>query len=365
MNNQNNKSYLLYKNSFCERKEMNPKCFSRINGVNTEEMIESSKPQNTTVTENLTSVGCNLRLQECFESSIPTTNIDSSEAFNKNNEPSNINNKKSSFNSFSIDIDQSDYKPLMNCNSINNKQHRHSENQKASLEVSSKFHSSRLRNKQLKMHSINSSKLTTTSLNTANNKALYFPNNKENKSPMKISAFESSLDSNNANSLKLFKKESFHGDYNNNNAAAEEEDFPYNKSAKLVDIISHLKKQSECLRANNNALFSKISKSNPLISNFLTLNQNTSFHQEKDIILKDMNFENKTIQKWRTYMKKKQEIINNTDSTKLSSFKDEKNETSSDDIVCVICNDGDYEENDLIVYCSVSIIIYILNVYNL
>jgi len=37
----------------------------------------------------------------------------------------------------------------------------------------------------------------------------------------------------------------------------------------------------------------------------------------------------------------------------LSKFEEEQSNVNADDIVCSICNDGDYEDNDLIVFCSV------------
>lgn len=66
-----------------------------------------------------------------------------------------------------------------------------------------------------------------------------------------------------------------------------------------------------------------------------------------------MSFDNKIFHHWRSYLKKRQELFNSGKGQMFSTFQDERLGTSSDDIVCVVCNDGDYEENDLIVYCSV------------
>lgn len=38
----------------------------------------------------------------------------------------------------------------------------------------------------------------------------------------------------------------------------------------------------------------------------------------------------------------------------IENYIDEQSKVNSDDVVCSICNDGDYEEHDLIVFCSVS-----------
>lgn len=66
-----------------------------------------------------------------------------------------------------------------------------------------------------------------------------------------------------------------------------------------------------------------------------------------------MIFENKIYQNWRAYQKRRQETNSISPLKKnIENFKEELKTLTSDDIVCVICNDGDYEENDLIVYCS-------------
>lgn len=85
---------------------------------------------------------------------------------------------------------------------------------------------------------------------------------------------------------------------------------------------------------------------------------NFSYLKDTDNILKDINIDSKIFQVWRAYQKRKQETLNynNKHNHALSNFKEEMLKTPVDDIVCIVCNDGDYEENDLIVYCSVNLI---------
>ena len=120
-------------------------------------------------------------------------------------------------------------------------------------------------------------------------------------------------------------------------------------------MISFFKKVLIDVQHNNLSLINKISSSNPKLKCFSDLNK-TCFYSitEKDNILKDIYYESKIFHQYRSYLKRKQEIYHSGNKQMFSTFKDEQQGTLSDDIVCVICNDGDYEEDNLIVYCAVS-----------
>jgi hypothetical protein len=132
-------------------------------------------------------------------------------------------------------------------------------------------------------------------------------------------------------------------------------DFKINYSAKTTDMIAFFKKVLIDVQHNNLSLINKISSSNPKLKCFSDLNK-TCFYSitEKDNILKDIYYESKIFHQYRSYLKRKQEIYHSGNKQMFSTFKDEQQGTLSDDIVCVICNDGDYEEDNLIVYCAVS-----------
>lgn len=128
-------------------------------------------------------------------------------------------------------------------------------------------------------------------------------------------------------------------------------------------MINLLKKEIASISTQRNLLLNKVNKSNTRIKPFLDLVKQTlgfsySSYKSDDIILKDMNFDNKISLSWRAYLKKRQESCFLTTKPAISTFKEEQDNLLQEDIVCVICNDGDYEENDLIVYCSVSVTMY-------
>lgn len=115
------------------------------------------------------------------------------------------------------------------------------------------------------------------------------------------------------------------------------------------------------LSSRNKHLLSKVTKTNERIKPLsdllnlpLSINEFNSLNQSnEELILKDLLFENKIYQTWRTHQKRKQELFNlNPNKKHLETFHEEMKSITQDDIVCVVCNDGDYEENDLIVYCS-------------
>ena len=73
---------------------------------------------------------------------------------------------------------------------------------------------------------------------------------------------------------------------------------------------------------------------------------------DPDDILIDMKYKSKYIKKFMDHIIKKHEENSGNNKDVILSRLDEEKNHNPDDIVCLICNDGDYEDNDLIVYCS-------------
>jgi len=73
---------------------------------------------------------------------------------------------------------------------------------------------------------------------------------------------------------------------------------------------------------------------------------------DPDDILIDMQFKSKFKKEFEEYIIKKHEKISENQNEIILSRTDEEKNHNPDDIVCLVCNDGDYEDNNLIVYCS-------------
>ena len=73
-------------------------------------------------------------------------------------------------------------------------------------------------------------------------------------------------------------------------------------------------------------------------------------------ILTDMQYCSNIVQNYHDYLVEKhnQNIKIKENCEILTKFEDEQNKTVPDDVVCAVCNSGDYEDNDLIVFCSVT-----------
>jgi len=87
----------------------------------------------------------------------------------------------------------------------------------------------------------------------------------------------------------------------------------------------------------------------------LTDNSNENFSSKKydiDDILIDMQFKSKIKREFEEYIIRKHEEISENQKEVILSRLDEEKFHNPDDIVCLVCNDGDYEDNNLIVYCS-------------
>ncbi len=106
--------------------------------------------------------------------------------------------------------------------------------------------------------------------------------------------------------------------------------------------LSELKDTSNFSQSKNNL---KILTDNPY-DNFSTIDYN------RDNILIDMQFKSKFKKEFEEYIIRKHEEIAEKQKEVILSRSDEEKNHNPDDIVCLVCSDGDYEDNNLIVYCS-------------
>jgi hypothetical protein len=130
-------------------------------------------------------------------------------------------------------------------------------------------------------------------------------------------------------------------------------------------MINFISDKLNRLTAKNNFNISKFILKIGQETNFLCADKKI-FKYDPDDILIDMKFQNAYTSEFQNYLIKKHEekasvgsYINDKDLDSnskhhhfiLSRVEEEMN-SNPDDIVCLVCNDGDYEDNDLIVYCS-------------
>ena len=136
---------------------------------------------------------------------------------------------------------------------------------------------------------------------------------------------------------------------------------PENKKIKFFNEISHnifinnnknIQIEEELNNIEN--LYNKISKinQNKIIKNLqkkfiLTNNFDFNTNIKDEYLLMDMEYHSKSIQKFIDCIKNQNKIFSeNNNNFSL------KNIVDPDDVLCKICNDGDYQEDNLIVYCS-------------
>lgn len=79
--------------------------------------------------------------------------------------------------------------------------------------------------------------------------------------------------------------------------------------------------------------------------------QSRNFEQEE--ILQDVVYQSNVKSEFKKLLLRKHLDNPNLANSPLTKWVDEFSQLNPDDIVCVICSDGDYEDDDLIVYCSV------------
>jgi hypothetical protein len=73
---------------------------------------------------------------------------------------------------------------------------------------------------------------------------------------------------------------------------------------------------------------------------------------DKEDVLMDLRYKSKYSKDFMDYIINKNEEMNEKKKDIILTRLDEEKYNNPDDIVCLVCNDGDYEDNDLIVYCS-------------
>ena len=155
--------------------------------------------------------------------------------------------------------------------------------------------------------------------------------------------------------------------------------FPLSKRNIIIDLASIIRNEIivECeggYRFENN-LFKKInidtiisrlndmhleisnfnkSKFEDLKNNFnnkLTYECCDEFNEyDSNDILNDMSYKSFTLKKFKEYILRRHE---EKSSNVITCRAEEEFLNNPDDIVCLVCNDGDYEDNNLIVYCSI------------
>jgi hypothetical protein len=136
-----------------------------------------------------------------------------------------------------------------------------------------------------------------------------------------------------------------------------ERDFVYDKE----EILQDMQFQNPYTNQFRSYLISKHEKdrefkSKVKVDEYESTNTNNLLHdhnfslsgnfEEKEILKKIENLENVVHHHNIEHLQ-----CHNTSGVILSRAEEER-DSNPDDIVCLICNDGDYEDNDLIVYCS-------------
>jgi hypothetical protein len=131
-------------------------------------------------------------------------------------------------------------------------------------------------------------------------------------------------------------------------------------------IDSYIDRMETCLTLlnnRNNSLFKTLTNDLKENEGKFFLTNGKKFNYEADDVLIDLKYLNSYSKKFQNYLIKKHEdkpylTSNSSENGKksagciLSRLEEEELNNNPDDIVCVICNDGDYEDDDLIVYCS-------------
>ena len=115
-----------------------------------------------------------------------------------------------------------------------------------------------------------------------------------------------------------------------------------NKESFLDEIISNIEDSLKTIeKFNSEKLINYIKKKFLLIEKF---DNNTSYDE---YLRMDMEFHTKSINKFIEYIKN----LNESRNALIDPLN--AGNIDPDDVVCSICNDGDYEDDNLIVYCSI------------
>ena len=137
-------------------------------------------------------------------------------------------------------------------------------------------------------------------------------------------------------------------------------------SAMELTLDSFIDRMETCLTIlnnRNNSLFKTLTNNLKENEGKFSLTNGKKFNYDPDDVLIDLKYLNTYSKNFQNYLIKKHEDKPYLTSTPaengkksagciLSRLEEEELNNNPDDIVCVICNDGDYEDDDLIVYCS-------------
>jgi len=137
-------------------------------------------------------------------------------------------------------------------------------------------------------------------------------------------------------------------------------DFPNNKKQTSIDqmilkLTGYISDVSTRVKYNLNELKNnmKANKGNLICTDYKVYDPDC---YNKNNLNLDMQYISLSKNKFFKYLNQRHdENLTNGNKKIYSKFEEEQSNIHADDIVCTICNDGDYEDNDLIVFCSVII----------
>lgn len=110
----------------------------------------------------------------------------------------------------------------------------------------------------------------------------------------------------------------------------------------IDDLINGVTNTLNLLQTQRKSTLNSLIK-NINLSN-LICNDGTMEDQDTSNIMQDMEYHSNTIKQFLKYLEK--DNAKRATNTNIDNY-------NFDDVVCSICNDGNYEDNDLIVFCSV------------
>lgn len=126
------------------------------------------------------------------------------------------------------------------------------------------------------------------------------------------------------------------------------------KTISLDEIISKIEDLSNSVSKKVELSWDNLSKPSES-SNFICTDKiyEQDSYNNSDL-LQDMQYLSSRKNKFINYLKQKSNFLPFCSTKKLIlNFEEELKTLNADDTVCMICNDGDYEDDDMIVFCSV------------
>jgi hypothetical protein len=122
-----------------------------------------------------------------------------------------------------------------------------------------------------------------------------------------------------------------------------------NKKTGLEAVIAKLDKMLIDVQARNHAAFSSLKAS---VGGLGISSSKDLYEYNPEDILTDLRVKSDTLNKFKEYIIKKYIERSEANNKVYTSRVEEETDCNPDDIVCLVCNNGDYEDDDLIVYCS-------------